>query len=193
MWFGTISEKWDDQNTSNKIQIYNSHHLKGVCIRRIEKWDGFHYNAFGYSRLSCGQCKTWTLKVLKTKPRYTSCIQLGIIEAQRVDQSMKGSFCQCADHNGYGAFAKNGKLFHGSYQSSHHDEYLRIPPLVTGDIVSITLDLRDETGKRGILRYSVNGSVDTITAWHDIDSSRKQQYVLAVALYALYDSVLLIE
>lgn len=64
---------------------------------------------------------------------------------------------------------------------------------MTGDIVSITLDLREENGKKGILRYSVNGSVDTITAFHDIDSSRGQQYVLAVALYALYDSVLLME
>merc|ERR1712087_344392 len=100
----------------------------GTCIRRIQKWDGIHYNAFGYNRISSGQCRKW--KVLKTKPRYTSCIQIGIVEADNIYRSMRGSFCQCSDHNGYGAYAKNGKLFHGSYRPSHSDEYLRIPALV---------------------------------------------------------------
>ena len=40
-------------------------------IKRIEKWDSYHYNAFGYNIISLGEIKTWTLKLIKTKPRFT--------------------------------------------------------------------------------------------------------------------------
>ena len=81
LWFGSRKDKWDKINTSTNI-IYDNN--DDSMIKRIVKWDGYHYNAFGYNLIGKGQIKKWKLKIIKTKPRFTSCIQLGIIEFKRI-------------------------------------------------------------------------------------------------------------
>ena len=92
--------------------------------------------------------------------------------------------------NGYGVYAKNGRLFHGSYYCPHKSKYYRIPALTTGDLVKVTLDLSNKD-KGGSLMFNINDSKNNFKAFNDIDTNLN--YVLAIALYALYDTVLLME
>eukprot|EP01084_Bolivina_argentea_P141949 249411_1 len=190
LWFGSTKEKWDNNNTSNNISIHNT--TVGSCVKRMLKWDGYHYNAFGYNLISYGESKTWKLKIIHTKPLYNSCIQFGIIQFLKIENDMKGSFCQMTHFNGYGAYAKNGRLFHGSYYP-HANKYKRIPAVTTGDNISITLDLTPEIHNNGELSYIINDCNESIIAFSDIDTMNGEYYVLAVALYAQNDTVCLIE
>eukprot|EP01083_Nonionella_stella_P307695 1082528_1 len=161
LWFGSTKDKWDPTNTSPNVLRFSID--AGACIRRIKRWDGYHYNAFGYNIIDSGQCKTWKLNIVNTKPLYTSCIQFGVIEYSTIHDDMKGSFCQMGHYNGYGAYAKNGRLFHGSYYANFSNRYKRIPSLTTGDCVSMTLDLTMETS--GMVNYGTISMIQRIHLW----------------------------
>lgn len=188
LWFGSRYDIFDEMNSSNQISISKCNN-DGLMIKRIKKWDSYHYNAFGYNIISNGEIKTWTLKLIKTKPRFTSCIQIGIIQSNTINPKMQGSFCQMTHFNGYGVYAKNGRLFHGSYYCPHSSKYYRIPALSTGDVIKVTLDLSNKAEKGGSLTFNINDSKKDFKAFNDID--KNLNYVLAIALYALYDTVLL--
>ena len=190
LWFGSSRDKWDKQSVSKNIMICGD--SDGMIIKRIYKWDGYHYNAFGYQYIGHGQCKTWKLRIIQTKPRFSSCIQFGIIERQRVHSEMKGSFCQMTHYNGYGAYAKNGRLFHGSYYP-HSNKFKRIPAVTTNDQITITADFTSKDKESGQLMYNINDSKTTYLAFRNIDSSQGQLYQLAVAVYTLHDAVLLLQ
>ena len=107
IWF-TTHDSFSKEFTSDFIKIFDN----DLIVTRIQDWDGYHYNAFGSDIIGIGQKKIWKLKIIDTATKYNSCIQIGIIESTVINNNMTGSFCQMAHFNGYGCYAKNGRLFH---------------------------------------------------------------------------------